>query len=144
MDTRPTVPSSRIGTPGLDVFKISGNSISGFLHSWKTGDLRLPRQPFTSHLEERLALYLEYHPHVRAYQRGDASPLFVSAYHLATPLETPYRIPYVYEGKAHHYLPDFVGTLCDGGLLIAEAGRKQEKAREQRSPKRKRPGTWRR
>lgn len=128
MDTAPTTPSSRSGTPGLDLFKIAGTSISGFLPSWKTGDPRRPRQPFTTQLEERLALYLEYHPHVRAYQRGDASPLFVSAYRLATPLETPYRIPYVYDGKVHHYLPDFVGTLCDGGLLIAEAGREQEKS----------------
>jgi transposase len=34
----------------------------------------------------------------------------------------------VCEGKPHEYLPDFVGTLCDGGLLIAEAGRESEKS----------------
>ncbi len=123
--------SMRRGTPGLDIFKIAGRSISGFLPSFKTGDDRQVRQPFTTQLEERLALYLEYHPHVRSYQRGDASAAFAQARHLYTPLGTPYRIPYLYDGKPHDYLPDFVGTLCDGGLLIAEAGREVEKRKGQ-------------
>src|SRR5260370_30668449 len=131
MDTQSTDPSTRRGTPGLDIFKIAGNSISGFLHSFKTGDQSHVRQPFTTQLEERLALYLEYHPHLRSYQRGDASESFARARHLHTPLGTPYRIAYLYEGKSHEYLPDFVGTLCDGGLLIAEAGRESEKRKEQ-------------
>ncbi len=76
-------------------------------------------------------MYLEYHPHVRAYQRGDVSEAFARARHLQTPLGTPYRIAYLYEGKPHEYLPDFVGTLCDGGLLIAEAGREVEKQKGQ-------------
>ncbi len=116
------------GTPGLDVFKIAGRSISGFVHSFKTGDPRRVRLPFTTHLEERLAMYLEYHPHVRSYQRGDASLACAKAYDLVTPLGTPYRINYIFAGKPHEYLPDFVGTLCDGGLLIAEAGRESEKS----------------
>ena len=128
METPP--PSSpRSGTPGLDVFKIAGRSISGFVHSFKTGDSRCVRQLFTTLLEQHLALYLEYHPHVRFYQRGDASPVCAAAYHLVTDLGTPYRINYVFEGNAHEYLPDFVGTLCDGGLLIAEAGRESEKSK---------------
>src|SRR5260370_42510451 len=73
-------------------------------------------------------MFLEYHPHVRFYQRGDASPACAMAYGLVTNLGTPYRINYVFEGKPHEYLPDFVGTLCDGGLLIAEAGRECEKS----------------
>lgn len=52
-----TTPSTRRGTPGLDIFKIAGRSISGFLPSFKTGDHRQIRQPFTTQLEERLALY---------------------------------------------------------------------------------------
>src|SRR5207245_3611323 len=36
---------------------------------------------------------------------------------------------YVFEGHPHEYLPDYVGTLCDGGLLIAEAGRESEKSK---------------
>lgn len=131
MDEPSSGISTRRGTPGLDIFKIAGRSISGFLPSFKTGDNRQVRQPFTTQLEERLALYLEYHPHVRSYQRGDASEAFAQARHLHTPLGTPYRIPYLYNGKPHEYLPDFVGTLCDGGLLIAEAGREVEKRKGQ-------------
>jgi hypothetical protein len=128
MEIRQISSLARPGTPGLDVFKIAGRSISGFLPSFKTGDSRQVRIPFTTHLEEQLAMFLEYHPHVRTYQRGDASPAFVNAYHLFTPLPTPYRISYLYDGKSHDYLPDFVGTLNDGGLLIAEAGREEEKS----------------
>ena len=127
MEIRPISSLARPGTPGLDIFKIAGRSISGFLPSFKTGDSRRVRVPFTTHLEEQLAMFLEYHPHVRAYQRGDASPAFVDAYRLFTPLSTPYRISYFYDGKPHDYLPDYVGTLSDGGLLIAEAGRQEEK-----------------
>jgi len=123
------MPSVRPGTPGLDVFKIAGQSISGFVHSFKTGDPRRVRQPFTSRLEEQLCLFLEYHPHVHYYQRGDASSACATAYGLVTDLGTPYRINYVFEGKPHEYLPDYVGTLCDGGLLIAEAGRESEKSK---------------
>lgn len=131
MDTQSSSSTARTGTPGLDVFKIAGKSISGFLHSWKTSDYHLTRMPYTTTLELRLALFLEYHPHVRLYQRGDASEAFVQAHRVAVPLGTPYAIGYVYEGNAHTYLPDFVGTLCDGGLLIAEAGRQKEKSQGQ-------------
>jgi hypothetical protein len=131
METQHTSSSTRPGTPGLDIFKIAGRSISGFFPSFKTGDHRRVRQPFTRQLEERLALYLEYHPHVRVYQRGDMSTAFAQAYHLVAPLGTPYRISYLYDGKPHDYLPDFLGTLCDGGLLIAEAGREREKRQGQ-------------
>ena len=62
-------------------------------------------------LEARLALHLEYHPHVCFYQRGDVSEAFARARRLMTPLGAPYRIGYIYDGKSHDYLPDFVGTL---------------------------------
>jgi hypothetical protein len=127
MDRQPISSSLRPGIAGLDIFKIAGQSVSGYLPSQKGGNQLPARQAYTSLLELRLALYLEYHPHVRFYQRGDASPAFAEAHRLSTPLGTPYRISYVYDGKAHDYLPDFVGTLCDGGLLIAEAGRESEK-----------------
>ena len=129
METQPPSSPTRLGTPGLDVFKIAGHSISGFVHSFKTGDPRRRRLPFTSRLEERLSMFLEYHPHVRFYQRGDASPACANTYGLVTELGTPYRINYVFDGKPHEYLPDYVGTLCDGGLLIAEAGRESEKSK---------------
>jgi hypothetical protein len=41
------------------------------------------------YLELKLALFLEYHPHVSFYQRGDASEVFARAYRLVTPLGTP-------------------------------------------------------
>jgi transposase len=111
------------------VFKIAGRSISGFLPSFKTGSDHQVRMPYTSTLELKLALYLEYHAHVREYQRGDMSVAFANAYHICTPLGTPYRINYIFEDKPHEYLPDYVGTLSDGGLLIAEAGRESEKSK---------------
>src|SRR6266566_5943643 len=129
MEPQPPSSPTRPGTPGLDVFKIAGHSISGFVHSFKTGDPRRVRQPFTSRLEEQLSMFLEYHPHVRFYQRGDASPACANTYGLVTELGTPYRINYMFDGKPHEYLPDYVATLCDGGLLIAEAGRESEKSK---------------
>jgi hypothetical protein len=125
------LPTERRGTPGLDIFKIAGRSISGYLPSWRTGDARRNRQPFTSEKEHRLSLYLEYHPHVLRYQRGDVTPQFAHARNLATPIEVPYKIEYVYEGKIHEYLPDYIGTLCDGRLLIAEAGLEERKRKGQ-------------
>ena len=45
---------------GIDLFKIANRSILGWIPSLKTG---IPvRQPFCSRLEERLLLWLEYHP----------------------------------------------------------------------------------
>ena len=65
---------AREGIEGLEVFAIAGASIAGCVPSYKTGDPRFRRQAFTTHIEETLALYLEYHPHVLSYQRGDALP----------------------------------------------------------------------
>jgi hypothetical protein len=45
---------------GIDLFKIADRSISGWVPSLKTGDVI--RQPSCSQLEERLLLWLEYHP----------------------------------------------------------------------------------
>ena len=90
METLQNEPAPRLGTPGLDIFKIAGRSISGFLPSLKTGDQQQVRMPYTTTLELKLALFLEYHPHVRSYQRGDMSVAFANAYRVVTPLGTPY------------------------------------------------------
>src|SRR4029453_1305580 len=89
------------------------------------------RQPFTSQLEFALGLYLEFHPQVVSYQRGDVSADFARRHRLDAPLGAPYAITYAFEDRPHIYLPDYVGTLVGGGLLIAEAGRFEDKGREQ-------------
>ena len=118
------------GIRGIDLFKIAGESISGWIPNWNTGGQRPTRQPFCSLMEERLLLHLEYHPQVAWYGRGDISAAFASTYKVATPLPTPFTINYLFEGNAHVYLPDAIGQLEGGSLLIAEAGLEQEKRRE--------------
>lgn len=59
---------------GIDPFKIAGRSISGWIPSLKTDTIFPLRQPFCSQLEERLLLWLEYHPQVVSYARGDIGP----------------------------------------------------------------------
>jgi hypothetical protein len=119
----------------IDLFKIAGESISGWIPSFKTGEAWPTRQPFCSQMEERLLLYLEYHPQVACYGRGDISPTFASTYKVTTPLPTPFTISYLFEGKAHVYLPDAIGQLLDGRLLIAEAGMQQDKRRQRNRAK---------
>src|SRR5437868_15186276 len=110
---------------GIDLFKIAGRSISGWIPSLKTGTV--VRQPFCSQLEERLLLWLEYHPLVASYARGDIGQEFATAYRLPIPEHAPFAIGYTFEGKPHHYLPDAVGTLTNGKPFIAEAGMEDDK-----------------
>ncbi len=85
------------------------------------------RQPFCSQLEERLLLWLEYHPQVACYARGDIGPQFATTYRLPIPKDAPFAIGYTFEGKPHEYLPDVVGTLRSGKMFIAEAGMEDDK-----------------
>src|SRR5713226_7832192 len=110
---------------GIDLFKIAGRSISGWIPSLKKGTT--VRQPFCSQLEERLLLWLEYHPLVASYARGDIGPQFATTYRLPIPKHAPFAIGYTFEGQPHHYLPDAVGTLTNGKLFIAEAGMEDDK-----------------
>ncbi len=126
---------SETGIRGVDLFKIAGESISGWIPSWKMGGHKPTRQPFCSLMEERLLLYLEYHPQVAWYGRGDISPTFASTYKIATPQPVPFPINYLFEGHAHVYLPDAIGMLASGSLLIAEAGLEPEKRRERNQAK---------
>ena len=104
------------GVRGLDLFKIAGESISGWIPSFKTGDIRPTRQPFCSQMEEQLLLHLEYHPLVTWYGRGDMNATFASTYKIPSPLPIPFTINYLFESKAHVYLPDAIGQLLDGGI----------------------------
>jgi len=110
---------------GIDLFKIANRSISGWIPSLKTGTT--VRQPFCSQLEERLLLWLEYHPLVANYARGDIDPEFATTYRLPIPKHAPFAIGYTFENKPHHYLPDVVGTLTNGQPFIAEAGMEDDK-----------------
>ncbi len=110
---------------GVDLFKIAGRSISGWIPSLKTGTTI--RQPFCSQLEERLLLWLEYHPLIVNYARGDIDPEFATRYRLPIPQHAPFAIGYTFESKPHHYLPDAVGTFADGTPSIAEAGMEDDK-----------------
>ncbi len=112
---------------GIDLFKIAGRSISGWIPSYKTGTAESVRQPFCSQLEERLLMWLEYHPLVSRYARGDIGPKFATTYRLPTPSDAPFAIGYTFEGKPHDYLPDVVGALDSGKLFIAEAGMEDDK-----------------
>src|SRR5947209_19409738 len=129
------LPMSENGIRGVDLFKIAGESISGWIPSWKLGGQKPSRQPFCSLMEERLLMYLEYHPQVVWYGRGDISSTFASTYKITLPLTTPFAINYLFDGNAHVYLPDAIGQLQDGSLLIAEAGMEQEKRRERNQAK---------
>ena len=74
---------------GIDLFKIADRSISGWIPSFKTGSVSHVRQPFCSQLEERLMLWLEYHPQVTRYARGDIGPQFAATYRLPIPKDAP-------------------------------------------------------
>jgi len=62
---------------GIDLFKIAGRSISGWIPSHKTGTASPVRQPFCSQLEER-PLLCEYHPQAKSYTRGDIGTPFAT------------------------------------------------------------------
>jgi hypothetical protein len=120
-----------MGTPateGIDLFKIANRSISGWIPSFKLSSAAVPvKLPFCSQLEERLLLWLEYHPLVTSYSRGDIGPQFAAAYRLPIPKHAPFAIGYTFEGKPHDYLPDVVGRFSDGTPFIAEAGMEDDK-----------------
>src|SRR5262249_2252439 len=107
---------------GIDLLKIAGRSISGWIPSFKTGTASPLRPPCCSQLEEQLLLWLEYHPQVVRYARGDIGPPLAATYRLPIPKHAPFAIGYTFEGKPHAYLPEVVGTLRHGKLFIAEAG----------------------
>jgi hypothetical protein len=54
---------------------------------------------YCSQLEERLLLWLEYHPQVACYARGDIGPKFATAYRLPAPKDAPFAIGYEFLGK---------------------------------------------
>src|SRR6476646_858721 len=63
------------------------------------------------------------------------STTFASTSKIVSPLPIPFTINYLCEGQAHVYLPDAIGQLLDGRLLIAEAGLEQHKRQERHRAK---------
>ena len=72
-------------------------------------------------------MWLEYHPQVVSYARGDIGQAFARAYRLPIPNHAPFAIGYTFEDRPHDYLPDVVGTLSSGKMFIAEAGMEDDK-----------------
>src|SRR6266536_5738619 len=121
-------PMGSPATEGIDLFKIANRSISGWVPSFKMGSAAAPvKLPFCSQLEERLILWLEYHPLVVNYARGDIDAQFATKYRLPIPQHAPFAIGYTFENQSHHYLPDAVGMLSNGRPFIAEAGMEDDK-----------------
>ncbi len=75
------------------------NDVPGWVPSFKMGATFPVKQPFCSQLEERLLLWLEYHPQVVSYARGDIGQAFAAAYRLPIPKHAPFAIGYTFEGK---------------------------------------------
>jgi hypothetical protein len=61
-------------------------------------------------MEERLLLYLQYHPQVACYARGDIGAQFATTYQLPTRQSAQFAIGSIFDGNPHDYLPDGVGT----------------------------------
>lgn len=81
----------------------------------------------TATVEVLILLWLEYHPLVVSYARGDIGLQFAAACRLPIPKHAPFAIGYAFEGKPHEYLPNVVGRLSDGTPFIAEAGMEDDK-----------------
>src|SRR5258706_5162874 len=91
-------------TEGIDLFKIANRSISGWVPSFKLSSAAAPvKLPFCSQLEERLLLWLEYHPLVVSYARCDICPQFVAGYRLPIPQHAPVSTCYAIAGITHEY-----------------------------------------
>jgi hypothetical protein len=121
-----------IGTSGIQIFKIAGTSISGWVPFWKGDAAGRQAMPFTSEHEYRAALALLFDPRVAYAQRADVSSTFVDAHRLVYRLPSPVAIPYVFDDgglfSEHDYYPDFVGVLTDGSPFLGEAGPARSKS----------------
>jgi hypothetical protein len=113
--------------PGIDVLRANGAAVQSWYRSFKA-DGRYPLIPCSTLAEERLGLYLEYHPEIIYYQRADLKASFLEAHGLQARMPVPITVPYLFEGSRHDYYPDFVALREDGSLVVAEAGLAAQKA----------------
>src|SRR5260221_5571262 len=89
---------------GIDLFKIAGRSISGWVPSFKMGATSPVKQPFCSQLAERLLLWLEYHPPVVSYALGDIRTPFRAADRSPIPEQSPLPLASKLAWIPHDYL----------------------------------------
>jgi hypothetical protein len=120
-------PPSGRQEPGIDVLRTNGAAVQSWYRSFKA-DGPYPLIPCATLAEERLGLYLEYHPGIAYYQRADVKPSFIEANGMAVRIPVPLTIAYRLDGQPHDYYPDFVGLTPDGRLIVAEAGLAAQKA----------------
>ena len=100
---------------GIDVSRTSGASVNVWLRSYKA-DGRNPYILCGTLADERLALYLEYHPDIAYYQRADVKESFLRDNRLVARIPVPFVMPYEYEGGSHDYYVDFVALLTSGHM----------------------------
>ena len=118
---------------GLDVLHMGDSkTIAGWIYSYKA-PFGPAEQPCGTETELAGAYYLEYHPRVAWYQRGDTNADFNRLRCYATKWDTPFVIPYYFEDKAHEYWPDWVGEFTTGQPLIFEAGEELQKKEPERT-----------
>src|SRR5258708_35380528 len=92
-------------TEGIDLFKIANRSISGRVPSFKLSSAAAPvKLPFCSPLEERLLLWLEYHPLVVRHARGGICPQIAPTHATAIPQPAPFSIGDAIAGHTRAYL----------------------------------------
>jgi len=91
-------------------FNFAGRSSSEWAPSFKMGTSGPVKQPFWSQLEERLVLWLAYHPQVKSDAHSDLGPQVVMTSRLPTPKHAPFAPGSACAGKPHDSLPAVVGT----------------------------------
>ena len=118
---------ARRAEPGIDVLRTNGAAVQSWFQTFK-GDGAGSLVPSATVAEERLALYLEYHPDIAYYQRADVKQSFLDANGMSARMPVPVTVPYQFEGGEHTYYPDFAALTVDGRLVLAEAGLASQKA----------------
>ncbi len=84
------------GDPGLDIFTMAGETISGWQPIEKTGDGPKSRKaiPYATTVERDAINHLRFHPGFAYAQRGDIKVSFAKKHGLRHRLPVPYVIPY--------------------------------------------------
>ena len=105
---------------GIDLFNIAGRSISEWIASLKTGTISPVRQPFCSQLEERLLLWLEYHPQVACCERSDIGQEFAATYRLPTRDPAPFALGYTFVCTFSRVVSIELKRFLDSGIALVE------------------------